>query len=171
MQNDGRDSHCCSHITMWSNMIAFKWYRCPTLCVYVCLCLYAMAYQADGYFRCMRLSVRPSVCSSVRKLNLFCTITRHRFDCNDHICTKRVAWDIFIRYWTWGHWLWPPTSIWPLWLAVKETRLVAIAHQRFGLGSQNLHSKCTLWYSWLVLKMGVIYPGLQSHFGRFDSEF
>ena len=44
-------------------------------------------------------------------------------------------------------------------------------HAKFKLESPNLHQTCILWYSWLVLKMEVIDPDFQGHFGHFNSIF
>ena len=40
-----------------------------------------------------------------------------------------------------------------------------ITRHRFELESPNLQQTCTLWYSWLILKMEVIDLHLQCHFG------
>ena len=52
---------------------------------------YPKPFRPKGYCRCLRLSVRPSVCLSVRKLYLVRTITRHRFELE--ICSKHASWD------------------------------------------------------------------------------
>ena len=55
--------------------------------------------------------------------------------------------------------------------SVRQLFLVrAITHHIFGLESPNLHQKCILWYSRLVLKMEVIDLDLQVHFGHFNTE-
>ena len=54
-------------------------------------------------------------------------------------------------------------------LSVRKLYLVhTITRHKFGLESPNLHKACTLRYSQLILKMGVIDLDLQVHFG---SEF
>ena len=57
-------------------------------------------------------------------------------------------------------------------LEFYEIRLVRmITRHRFGLESPNLHQTIVLGYSRLVLKMEVINPDLQGHFGHFNLEF
>ena len=56
--------------------------------------------------------------------------------------------------------------------SVRKLYLVrTITRHKFEPKSPNLHQACILWYSRLVLKMEVIDPDLQGHFGRFDLEF
>ena len=55
---------------------------------------------------------------------------------------------------------------------VRKLSVVStITHHRFELESPNLLQTCTLRYSQLVLKMGVIDCDLQGHFGHFVLEF
>ena len=56
--------------------------------------------------------------------------------------------------------------------SVREICLVrTITRHRFELESPNLHQTCILWYSGLVLKIGVIDLDLQVFFGHFDLQF
>ena len=56
--------------------------------------------------------------------------------------------------------------------SVRQLYLLrTINRHKFELESPNLYQTCILWYSGLVLKIGIIDLDLQGHFGHFDLEF
>ena len=77
-----------SYFPVWNKIRLFSYFRTRFL---------PLAFQTNGYCRCLRLPVCPSVRPSVRELYLVCTITRHLFGLespNVHqTCILEYSWD------------------------------------------------------------------------------
>ena len=118
------------------------------------------AFRLKGYFRCLRLSVRPFVRLSVHKFNLVRMITRHIFILTEIIkfasnmlVLNMGAIDIDLQD-HFGHF---NTDLQDIWLVRVITCNV------YELESPNLHQLCILGVSLLVLKMGTIHLYHQGH--------
>ena len=121
----------------------------------------------------VRPPIRPSVRPYVRKLYLVRIITRHRFELESPNLQQTciLGYSLFVLkievidldfQGHFGHFD----------LEFEEIRLVRmITRHRFELESPNLQQACILGYSRQDLKIEVIDPDLQGHFGHFDSEF
>ena len=130
-------------------------------------CSTMVQYVSSGVIM-VRMTVRLSVHPSVHKLYLVRTITRHRLEVESpyllQTCVLGYSQPVlkmeFIDLQLQGHFGHSDLEFLEIWLVRMITR------HRFRLESPILHKTCILGYFRLVLKMEVIDPDLQSHFGH-----
>ena len=72
--------------------------------------------RPKGYCGCLRLSVCPPARSSVCKLYVARTITRHIFELESPNLHQACILSACIE--NEGHWPWPSMSFWPFWLRI-----------------------------------------------------
>ena len=122
-------------------------------------------FRSNGYCRCLRQSVCPSVCPSVRKLFLVRTITRHRFGlespnlhqtcilANSQLMLNMEVIDFDLQ----GHFGHFDCEFYEIWF------FNMITCNGVELESPNLYQIWILGFPQLVFKMEVIELDLQRH--------